>query len=81
MTLQTPTSTTNVVGISLGSNGPTPCSYESVTLKTTKGKEDDVGPVISTPDADDYPDGGLVAWSVVFGVSPLTVPPSSEFTD
>ena len=53
-----------------------PNSDESVTLNIVEdwplgGKEDktEVGPVISTPDVDDYPDGGLAAWSVVLGVS------------
>ena len=72
----------------MGSIGRIPSSDESVTLNivedgSLEGKGEDgagVGPVTSTADVDDYPDGGLAAWSVVLGVSPLTISPSSEFT-
>lgn len=46
-------------------------------LLDEKAELDQVSPVISTSDADDYPDGGLAAWCVVVGVSPLSV--SSSF--
>ena len=56
----------------------------SVTLGGTtedgpsEGKEGEIeaGPVTSEFDADDYPDGGLAAWSVVLGVNLLTIPSS-----
>jgi len=75
---QPPMSTSSTVAL----DGRIPTS-EFVTLNIVEdeplgGKEDEteVGPVIPTPDADDYPDGGLAAWSVVMGVSPLTDPQS-----
>ena len=75
----------NAVEKDMGSTGRIPNSDESVTLGDTtedgpsEGKEEgeiEAGPVTSTFDADDYPDGGLAAWSVVLGVSPLTIPSS-----
>lgn len=59
---------------------------ESMTLNTVEGRqleektEDEekvASPVTPTPDADEYPDGGLAAWCIVVGVSPLTI--SSSF--
>jgi len=81
---QTRMSTPNTDETDLASDGRIPNSEESVTLNIVEGgslggKED--GPVISTLNVDDYPDGGLAAWSVVLGVSPLTNPSLSEFTD
>jgi len=81
-----PTSNTDETG--LGSDGRIPNSDESVTLNVVEdeplgGKEDQtkLGSVTSTLDVDDYPDGGLAAWSVVFGVSLLTDPCLSGLTD
>jgi len=63
----------------------TPTSDGSMVLKfveneLSEGKEEDeeigVSPVLTTPEVDDYPDGGLAAWSIVLGVSPLTIPSS-----
>jgi len=60
-----------------------PTSDESIMLKFAedlqseeKGESEEIGvsPVLSTPDVDDYPDGGFAAWSIVLGVSPLTAP-------
>ena len=65
----------------LGPSERTPTSDGSVTLKFVEdrpsGEKEDVeieaSPVLSTPDLDDYPDGGLAAWSIVLGVSPSTI--------
>ena len=80
---QTPGSTSNTVA----SDGQMPNSG-AMTLSIPEdgslgGKEDEteVSPVIFTSDVDDYPDGGLAAWSVVLGVSPLTNPRLSDFAD
>jgi len=42
-----------------------------------KGEEIEASPVLTTSDVDDYPDGGLAAWSIVLGVSPSAI--SSSF--
>jgi len=44
-------------------------------------KEDEkieASPVVTAPDAVDYPDGGLAAWCVAFGVGQLTISSSSK---
>ena len=66
----------------LGASELTPTSDGSVILKFAEDrpveeKEEDeetgTSPVLATPDVDDYPDGGLAAWSIVLGVSPSTI--------
>lgn len=76
---QTRTATPNTDESDLASDGRIPNSDESMTLNIVEdgplgGKEDEteVGTIISN--ADDFPDGGLSAWSVVLGVSPLLIP-------
>ena len=79
-----PMLTSNTVATGSGLNASTPTSDGSLTLNIVEGRpldekaeSDEASPVISTSDADDYPDGGLAAWCVVVGVSPLSV--SSSF--
>ena len=65
----------------LGPSERTPTSDGSVTLKYVEDrpldeKDEEIieaSPIFCTPDLDDYPDGGLAAWSVVLGVSPPTI--------
>jgi len=77
--------TLGTMGVDLGTSELTPTSDGSVTLKFVEDRsleekgEEEIGgnPVLATPDVDDYPDGGLAAWSIVLGVSTLTT--SSSF--
>ena len=63
-----------------GASELTPTSDGSVMLKFVEDrpleekKDEEIGgsPVLTTPDVDEYPDGGLAAWSVVLGVRPPT---------
>jgi len=78
-------STPGNVGIDSRTSELTPTSDGSMVLKfvedqLSEGKEEEeeigVSPVLTTPEVDDYPDGGLAAWSIVLGVSPSTIPSS-----
>ena len=68
-----------------GTRELTPTSDGSTMLKfiesgplEEKGEEEiGAGPILTTPDVDDYPDGGLAAWSIALGVSLSTI--SSPF--
>ena len=79
-----PSADTDVdVEMDLESNGRTLTS-KSMTLdisedRLSEKKEDEIetSPVDPVSDAGDYPDGGLVAWCVVLGVSRFTI--SSSF--
>jgi len=80
---QTPMSTPNTDETDSASDGGIPKSDESVTLNIIEdeplgGKEDETK---VTYDADDYPDGGLAAWSVVLGVSASSDSRHSGFTN
>lgn len=71
------------MGLKLGERVPTydgSVTLDAVDDQTLEEKVEDegieIGPVLPTPDGDDYPDGGLAAWCVVLGVSSLAI--SSE---
>ena len=62
---------------------------EPVTVKLSdhwlseRKKEQDVetGQIVLVTAVDEYPDGGLAAWSVVLGVGGFTIALPSKFTD
>jgi len=65
----------------LGTTELTPASDGSVMVKSVEDrqlekKEEEINPVPPTPDVDDYPDGGLAAWSIVLGVGGSAIPSS-----
>jgi len=79
-------STLGTVGLGSRTSELTPASDGPMMLKVVedrlseekeRGEEIEVSPVLTTSDVDDYPDGGLAAWSIVLGVSPSTI--SSSF--
>ena len=53
---------------------PDPSPQDVLVSLPSKKRGDDeeakVFPIVVTSQVDDYPDGGLAAWSVVFGVGP-----------
>jgi hypothetical protein len=83
---QRPISTQTTLGAGSESNERRWTSDGSVTVNVpddqpSEKEEEDVeaSPTIPAPAMDDFPDGGLAAWSVVFGVSELTIPSSFRF--
>lgn len=86
---QRPISTQTTLEAGSVSNSRRWTSDGSVTVNvpddqpSEKKEEEDVeaSPTIPAPPVDDFPDGGLAAWSVVFGVSKLTVSSSFRFFD
>jgi len=56
---------------------------ESVEDQQLEKREEEIeiNPAPPVPDVDDYPDGGLAAWSIVLGVSPSAISSPSQFTD
>ena len=79
-------STLNAIRMDPGTTDLTPTSGGSMMLKSIgdrpleeKEEDEEIGasPVLTTPEVDDYPDGGLAAWSIVLGVSLSTI--SSPF--
>ena len=80
--------TSNTVGTGSRPTISTSTSDGSLTLNIVEGQSldgkaelDEANPVISTSDADDYPDGGLAAWCVVVGVSSFPFPEFLDFTN
>jgi hypothetical protein len=79
---QIPVSAVNATEPGLDKNERSLTSDESMTFgeEPSEEKEGEIGvsPTIPTSSVDDYPDGGLAAWCVVFGVSQLTISSSFE---
>ena len=80
--------TSNTVGTGSRPTISTSTSDGSLTLNIVEGQSldgktelNEANPVISTSDADDYPDGGLAAWCVVVGVSSFPFPEFLDFTN
>lgn len=73
-----------IVGMDSGASELTPTSDGSVMSKFVEDRpleekeETGTSPVLTTSDVDDYPDGGLAAWSIVLGVSPPIISLSFE---
>jgi hypothetical protein len=76
---QSPTPTPTTVEAGSESHEQRLSPDESVTLDVKEEEDLEASPAIPTAAVDDFPDGGLAAWSIVLGVSELTIPSSSNF--